>query len=315
MTKPTLIDPAAFVEECDKITANIDRLLTDGKPKMDDAEYHAHDAVSKTKLNHFAKSIGDYWHYYIAKDLPVPGPSGAMNIGTAVHAALLEKCDVDQIIATYPDSCLKSNGAINPKPAAQFREDNSDKLVMKDADADRVREVCSAVMTSPLSPLIYHPEAVFEQPVIWTCERTGLQCRAKPDFYIDMGDEVVAYDLKTTEQVYPQPINRTCKTLRYWLQDAHYSDGLANKFGKPVRFRFWFVETKSPCRVAPWWYDQRSREIASEKHSALMTELAACMKDNDWRERWERNGENLLQLSPWDVDASEEGEVAYVGEE
>lgn len=273
---------------------------------MEDAEYHADDSVSKTKLNHFAKSTLNYWHYHVAKDIAPPAPKRQMVIGSAVHDVLLEGGDPDTRIAVYTDDCFKKDGtSLNPKPAASFREANPEKYVMKAGDGLLVRAACDAVMEHELGDLIRDPEAVFETPIFWECEQTGLKCRAKPDFYIDMGDRILAYDLKTTEDIYPPEFARTAKRFRYWLQDAHYSAGLRAQFGKPVEFKFWVVEVKQPFRISPREYDGHSRDVANQAYRNLMGQLAECYRTNEWRDKWTRKT-TYLTLGPWDVDISEE---------
>lgn len=268
-------------------------------------QYHAHPSVSKTKLNHFATSTLDYWHYHVAKDIPVPPPKKHMVVGSAVHDVLLEGGCPDQRIAIYPEDCLKSNGAINPKPSREFEQANADRYVMKEDAAEIVRLACEAVREHELGALVSHPEAVFEKPIFWTCPHTGLECRAKPDFYLDMGDRILAYDLKTTEQIYPAAFARTAKQFRYWLQDAHYSTGLRTIFEKPVEFRFWVVEVKRPFRISPREYDPPSREIADDAYKHMMERLAQCYQTNEWRDEWTRKT-TFLTLGPWDVESSDE---------
>lgn len=276
--------------------------------------YHDRDEVSKTKLGHFLTSTSEYYRYYIAKSDPVPQPKRQMVIGSAIHAMLLEKKSFNDVVAIYPDDCLKSNGAINPVPAGKFVTANPDKFVVKQDDADIIESCCFAVMDHALGDVLVNDDAVFEQPQFWTCSDSGLPCRMMADFFIDMGDEILAYDLKTTESIYPASVRRTAKTMRYWLQDAHYSSGLQHIFKKPVRFVFWFVEVPYPHRVARWEYHQAARETATTAYRQTMERLAECYRSNNWEDDWTQ-GTNFLQLNPWDVGADEEGEVAYEGDD
>jgi hypothetical protein len=279
-------------------------------------EYHKnYGRISKTMLGHFAKSSSDYYRYYVAKTESPPAPKRQMNIGSAIHAILLEGSPLEVAVKVYPESCLKSDGSLNGKPAAKFREDNPEAFCIKQEDADIVTATCDAVMAHELGDLVSHPDAVFELPQEWTCETTSLPCRMMADWFIDMGDHVLAYDLKTAEDIYPVGIRRTCKTLKYWLQDAHYSSGLEAIFNKPVRFRFWFVEIAHPHRIAPYEYDPRSREIGQTAYKRLMTSLAECYQAGEWVDGWTQKV-NTLVINPWDVDeATENDEVEYVAED
>lgn len=271
--------------------------------------------ISKTMLGHFCKSRFDYYRYFVEKSVPPPKPKRVMQVGSAIHAILLEKKEISDVVKVYPASCLKSDGSLNGKPAAKFREDNPDAFIMKDADYDLVLGACAAVRSHALGELIEHPEASFEEPRRWVCNKTGMGCRMMADFYVELDDRVVCYDLKTTEDIYPTGVARTCKLMKYWLQDAHYSAGLESVFGKPVSFKFWFVEIQEPHRIAPYEYDPRSREIAKTAYENIMRELSECYTLGDWRDEWEKTTSQLL-LNPWEVGQSTiDEEVAYVGDD
>jgi hypothetical protein len=261
---------------------------------------------SKTMLGHFLKSRSDYAAYYVNHTTRPPAPKRQMLVGSAVHAILLEHMPVDEVIAVYDDRCFKKDGkSLNPVPAADFRDLHADKYVMKQADADLVMRVCASVLSHELGDVLTAENVVFETPHSWTCPYSDLECRMMPDFYCDMGDHILAYDLKTTEDIYPSGIKRTSKNFKYWLQDIHYSTGLETLFGKPVKFAFWFVEVPHPHRVARWEYPVAAKETAIGVYERLMNDVASCFKSGDWRDPWE-SGTNHFEFGPWDVDMPEE---------
>lgn len=265
--------------------------------------YHQnYNRVSKTMLGHFIKSTSDFERYYITRTDDPPSPKTRMVIGSAIHEILLERKSPESCIAAIPASCLKSNGAINPKPTAQFRADNPGKHVMKQDEADQVLMACNEAYNHELGQILQNDDAVFELPQEFDCPHSGLSCRLMADFFLDMGDYILAYDLKTTEDIYPVGIRRTAKSLKYWLQDQHYSSGLQEIFGKPVRFRFWFLEVGHPHRIAPYEYNDRAREIAKGEYVYQMQRLAECYRNDDWRDDWQCKV-NELDLSPWDVSS------------
>lgn len=281
---------------------------------MSDSYHKNYRRVSKTMLGHFLTSKDDFNRYYVAQTDEPPAPKRQMVIGSAVHAMALERKVFSDICAIYPESCFKSNGAINPKPAREFERENADKYVLRANDAETVLSTVDAIENHALGQLLATPEAVFEQQYEWTDDKSGLDCRMMVDFSIDMGDHVLAYDLKTTERVYPADIKRTCRQFKYWLQDAHYSSGLETIFGKPVTFVFWFVEVKHPYRIARWQYNQIGRDNANTAYRSAMQDLAKCYASGDFADEWTTET-NWLDLNPWEVGADSEGEVAYVDED
>ncbi len=269
------------------------------------SQYHSdYERLSKTMLSTFASSRQMYWHYYVAQDRNPDGPSSQMKVGTAVHAIALEKAKVEDICVTYSGDCFKSNGHLNPKPAAAFRESNPDKQIVKQSEIETIEATCHAIRESELWNLLDHSDASFETVIKWQDESTGIECRAMVDFFIDMGDHVAAYDLKTTEQIETRPFRSTAKRFRYWLQDAHYSNGLQTICGKPVTFSFWCVETKFPFRICNRYYDQQSRDTGASHRIRLMESLSECQESGDWRDPFTKDSE-VMTLDPWDEDIPE----------
>lgn len=280
---------------------------------MDNAEYHAmFDRVSTTQLKQFDACPVSYRAMYVDKTRNPPDLSSkrVVKIGDLVHQVLLERKDPDEIATLYPADCFKSNGAINPKPAREFESLMAEegKVVLKDGDLSRVTNVCNSVRKHPLGLLLTNTDLTFEQPIFWTDLGTGIDCKARPDFMYEDEEMVLCYDLKVTEAVHPKKWSRVARNLRYWVQAAHYSSGLAHITNKPVRFVFWAVESVWPYRVGQFEFDTISMERANEGYVRILERLKNCMESGIWTEQWERES-NYLTVEPWDLDTEDEDEL------
>lgn len=280
---------------------------------MNNEDYHLRPELGCSMLKPFA--AGDrrkFEGYYVTRQVPVPDISGKrdVQIGTLVHKCLLEKKDPADLVVFYPQDCLKSNGAINPKPASEFRErmQLQGKTVVKDDVYHQLIMTCNAVIAHDLGRLIEREDVQFEVPIFWTDTMTGQPCKARPDFMFTDEEVVVCCDLKVTQTIHPKAWARTARKLMYWLQDAHYSSGLSTIHGKPVQFVFWVVEACWPYRIACYEYDQISRERSFEAYNRIIRDLKSCHDSGDFSESWEQEKQYLL-LEPWDVDGSDEEEL------
>jgi exodeoxyribonuclease VIII len=279
---------------------------------MDNEEYHAIDRVQTSSLKMLMRNPREYQACYVTGERAKPDLSEKRQvmIGDCVHQALLEKRDITELIVPYPVDCLGAGERLKPKQSKEFRESmkREGKIAVKDDEFKRIFSICNAVLRHELGLLIGRDDIVFETPVFWTDSLTGLDCKAKPDFMYEDDSSVTCYDLKVSESISPDGWGRIAKRLGYWLQDAHYSSGLAHTTGKPVRFVFWVVESVWPFRVARYEWDQISRERASEAYFRLLEELKRRTEKDDWKEDWESSS-NMLTLDPWDVGAGEDGEL------
>ena len=252
--------------------------------------------VTKTALTVFCESQIEYYLQFVTQEMERKRATREMSVGTVLHAMLLEFKKLDEVIGIYPESCLKTDGSINWKPAAQFRADNPDKLgFFKASAAEDIQIVYDAVKDGPIATAIEessHLEKEFHATLY------GCPCKCKPDIAGDVGEYWVCYDLKFMDRIYPGMFSRSARSFRYYLQDAHYSSILTELSGKPTVFKFIAVETQFPFRVKVYSYDQRSREIAHEFHKRKIEQLLECQRTGDWSDKWSGD----LILNPWDVD-------------
>lgn len=285
---------------------------------MENSEYHAmtsHQSCSMLKV--FYRDRAHYRRQFVTCEDPTPDFSNKppVVIGDLSHQILLEKKDVGDIASFYPDDCYKSNGTLNPRPAAAFREmmAQEGKAVVKDDIFQRVVGVCNAVTRSDLGDLLSRTDLTFEEPIFWEDLGTGMDCKAKPDFmYVDER-HVTIWDLKVTESVSPAHWPRIAKKMLYWLQDSHYSSGVAHLYQRPVEFKFWVVESLPPHRVVMYQFDPISRERANEAYVKTLHDLKECKDKNVWTEDWEEVDQTIV-LDPWDVKQTEEELEGFDGE-
>ena len=285
---------------------------------MDNQEYHAIKREQTSGLKMLRNNPRQYHASYVTGEQAKPDLSDKrpVIIGDVVHRAMLEKHDISEIIVPYPADCLGVGGRLKPKPAKEFRElmKSEGKIAVKDDEYQRIFSICNSILSHELGTLIGRDDIIFEQPIFWTDQGTGIDCKAKPDFVYDADDSVICYDLKVSEGISPNNWGRIAKRLGYWLQDAHYSSGLSHITGKPVKFVFWVVESIWPFRVAQYEWDQISRERASGAYVNLLHELKKRRAEDNWAEDWESSA-NYLTLDPWDVGADEDGELEGFDEE
>jgi exodeoxyribonuclease VIII len=274
---------------------------------MPDDEYHRHDSLSKTKLAEFVKSPLTYKARYIDRVMPERMASKQMELGSIVHAVLLEGKLLTDLIAVIPDECLSANGSINSRGSAyrEFCEREAGKYFVKERQLEPIRQCLESVERSPLAEVLGQ-STQRERAVFWTDAITGLECRCKPDFFIELDDAVVCYDLKVSPMVTMDSFRRQIKSFTYWLQDAHYSQGLMQLTGKPVQFRFWVVEPVAPFRVGCYWLEENiTRVEAQQRWRKSVDDFALAKESGEYVE----NLQGAVVLNQWDFGGEVESEL------
>lgn len=138
-------------------------------------EYHADTAtISKTMLNEYCKSPVNFNLMFNKGTMERKRPTKVMQVGTIMHAVLLEKKSVSEVCEAYSTDCFKSNGDLNPKPAEAFRESIGGKIAVKSKGLLEIYDCYEAIAASPLYDAIQQStecekrhDAVVELVSLW----------------------------------------------------------------------------------------------------------------------------------------------------
>lgn len=252
-----------------------------------DRKYHEdREHLSNTALKLFDHDPLIYYHTWVETPPSIvpDEPEDHVDFGSAAHDILLHFRPIDEVVVAYPESCINKNGGLIGLSAEKFRLNNADRICMKDEDIDRLLNVIEKVRTSQLGPLLEDAHK-HEEPMYW--EELGIKCRMKPDFFYNLPEKTVNYDLKFSEDISDIGFSRSAEACKWWLQDVHYSAGAIILYEKPSEFRFWSVESKFPYRIFERSFPPRDREIAMKRRRRLLLNLLECRKTGDWSAKWD----------------------------
>lgn len=247
---------------------------------MDITEYHAHQAVSKSKLDSIALSPLHYWSRWIDPNRPPQTPTPAMEFGTAVHTAVLEP---ERFAAEYKQAPDLPKTTKAGKDAWSAAAADGSKLLKKD-DWDSVQLMLRSVLEHPMAHKVLTASGVAEKPFFSTCYRTGLELKARPDYFTDSGWII---DLKTTQDASVRGFQKSAANFRYHVQAAHYINVIGRAVGeKPRGFIFIAVEKSYPYAVqvfeASPAFIQAGMLEAQRNLQALAHAQATYPQDTPW---------------------------------
>lgn len=255
---------------------------------MANEAYHAdHTAVSKTALSLFRESRRLYEAEYITHTAPPRKTTKAMELGDLAHAALLEPERLETDYVYYPEDILSSNGAASTIKAKDFKEKHTaaGRVVLKREDfktvakmVQSIREVCKPWLAMP---------AKREHAIYWTHDESGLRLKCKPDWLIIADDRCFVFDPKTSNDPRPEAAKYKAEDFQWWLQEAHYREGIEAATGKPVEWYWICPETEFPFRCSICAFDDETRMAGAFARRKLLLELADCINTNNFAELWE----------------------------
>lgn len=245
------------------------------------AEYHADTwAVSASMLKLFAKDRIEYRQKYVT-GFGVTESTAAMNLGTFVHAAVLEPDTLDQHFAVIPSEFSTQKG-LSTKPAAlAWAQNQGDKILLTGDEMTRGAAACSSIqgLLRETFGSDWRDQFHIEKSIYW--EESGIQMRARLDLVHKSQPLII--DLKSCADSSEDAFARQCSGLRYWLQAAHYEAAYQSHFGEIPRFLFLAQETDGSYSPAMFELAEAYKLEASRQRERLIADLQACRESNDWR--------------------------------
>jgi exodeoxyribonuclease VIII len=247
---------------------------------MENAEYHAHPAVSKSHLDLVARSPLHYWARYVDVNRITPDPTPAMAIGTALHTHVLELDKWDANYVVMPEGIDRRTKA-GKAEWETFCTAAGDRTVLVKAEADLVMKMGEAVYGHPSAAALLALPGIAESTWMWRDQATGLQCKIRPDWLTNDGTLLV--DLKTTEDASPKGFQKSVANFRYHVQAAWYLHGMEQATKKcPEQFVFIAVEKKPPFAVAVYAADAEMIREGWRTAERDLEVLATCKEADAW---------------------------------
>ncbi len=247
--------------------------------------YHADTTYwSKSKIWTYFKSPQTFRSVYLDRSMSHPAASVRMDAGSIFHAVLLEGRPFRSVVSVYPQSCLKSNGAINHKPAKEFADQarSEGKYVMKEKETVPIQKAIQKVRSKDhigeWIELAQESDQV-EKTFVWRCEHSGLLCKSRTDFYLLGGGlSPIVFDLKFTGMWSRQNFKNSSRKFGYWFQDAHYSTGFEAVLGIIPDFKFICVNESAPYQSAVNFHNEPTRYRTFPAYAATMSDLSEKLK-------------------------------------
>lgn len=153
------------------------------------------------------------------------------------------------------------------------------KVPLRPSDWAAVLDMAAALRKHPLAgPLLTAGSGVAEQTVVWRDATTGMWCRAMVDWL--RGRIVVDY--KTTTDASNDALRRAIATYGYYIQAAHYLDGVAAVTGIEAGFLFMAQEKDPPYLVNVVQCDDEYLAIGRARIARAREIYRDCTESGIW---------------------------------
>jgi hypothetical protein len=206
---------------------------------MNNSEYHAHPAIGASDIKAFLRSP---YHYWCAKHGPArvkKPPTPSMQLGTALHATVLEpdRFDAEYGIGLNLPKRSNADKALHQEHEARY------KFILTPSEYEQVLSMATSLQTHPVAGEILRTLSETETSHFLTCPRTGLEIKCRPDGLRVRNHSII--DLKTTVDASDRKLRYTFSDFGYDVQAVHYLHCLPGY----CSFVFLMVENTPPYAV------------------------------------------------------------------
>jgi len=243
-------------------------------PGLSNEAYHALKAVSPSQIKVLARSPLHYFDQFLAEDREKKEPTPAMQVGTALHTAVLEPELWDATVAVPPHT-FDRRTKVGKELAAEFERESAGKIVLTPDDADRVRRMADAVHKHPAAKFLLELPGRREPSYTWKDPATGLECKTRPDWHSE--DRRLVVDVKTTRDASREEFAKSIANYDYHVQAAWNQGAL-----EAEQFLSLAIESERPYAVAVYPASGALIAAGQRRIEAAMTLLAECWASGVW---------------------------------
>ena len=243
-------------------------------PGLTNEAYHELKAVSPSQIKVLGRSPLHYYDQFLADDREKKESTPAMQLGTALHTAVLEPQLWDKTIAVPPHR-FDRRTKVGKQLADEFERESAGKLVLSPDDADQVRRMADAVRKHPAARFLLDMPGQREASYTWTDPATDLQCKTRPDWHSE--DRRIVVDVKTTKDASREEFAKSIANLDYHVQAAWNQAALGAE-----QFITIAVEHTRPFAVAVYPASGAMIAAGQRRIESAMTLLAECWRTGIW---------------------------------
>ena len=247
---------------------------------MSNKRYHSMSGISSTSVKTVYKKSLAHWKGEKRKT------SAAFNLGSAVHALLLEE-DRDLVV--------KGPKTKTSKAFKELEENlEEDQVLLNEVEYHMAHRMAkSALENSECKKALRHKDRMNEVSIFEKCERTRQGVKTRLDLLV----EDTIYDVKTTIDASPVGFSKECFKYAYDIQAAFYKY-VAELSGIEVKeFCFIAIEKSSPYVAHMHVVSPELMESATERMHSTLDTIAFADHEEVYGTGW--GSYTFIELPRW----------------
>jgi exodeoxyribonuclease VIII len=268
---------------------------------MSNGDYHSLDKYySSTALKYLYSHSPKHFKYKYIDKLEAPKKtSEAMVIGSLVHCLLLAPHEFEKEFFVMPELNLRTNDGKEKRDEMLLL--HKGKLLVTEDQLSESRKMFESARSNPQIAKLLQPNGIWEGSMFWRCPFSGLNFRAKMDYF----NGPYMCEVKTANDISPEAFARQVYDLNYDLSLVHYSEGYRASFGEDFkRCYFICIENKAPYSTQVYTVGDFNFELGREKWLSATSKLTDAIATNEWHGYFSEKDEVAPVIEPpsWKIN-------------
>ena len=251
-------------------------------------DYHSSNGLSRSALWQLTKSPKHFFYHYLDVNKEPEDDGIALIRGEAVHTLVLEPMKFRERFIIQPE--INKRTKLGKAEYEEFMLRNEGLNIITKEQYDEFYAIADSVLMHEWSSGLFS-DAKIEQSIFFTHEKTGLQCKVKPDAWLGS----VVTDLKTTSDASPRAFKSSAYKYGYFLQCGMIKCALESIGETLEEFVFFCVETSKPYPCALYRVPQEVFTYGVQIFDNLMLRMEQCLRE----QQFEDYGVQWLTLPSW----------------
>lgn len=239
--------------------------------------YHAHPALSHSRLKLMGRSPAHFLHHITAER----ETSEALDFGKLFHASILEPETVEHEFAVLPDS-IDRRTKVGKAEYAAFIESAQGRTVVTQDQKDLAERMAEAISLDPsANEIVFDAVATgrIEEAHVWTDGIHSIERKAKMDAVLKDGSVL---DIKTTSDASPSAFSRSILSYGYHTQAAFYADAMLASGTEMRRFVIVAIEKTPPFAIGVYVLDRPAIDAGRRRVDEWISTYLDCKSRNVW---------------------------------
>lgn len=240
--------------------------------EMPNADYHDAQGYSASGLKLIERSPAHYAHAGSRT------PSRAIQIGSAIHCALLEP---ERFERDYVCSGTDDRRASEYKQAVKAK--GTDEFVLTQPEWDKVVGMQAAAYANADAREVLQCDGEEELSVFAEDPDTGLTVKCRPDKLAHYYSGPVIADVKKCQDARPEEFAKSVARYGYDLAAAHYIDTFEAATGQRVyNYLLIAIEEEAPHGVMVYQLPEEWIDYGRQRRQQALLHAEQCDKSGEW---------------------------------